>query len=157
MMNRSLKVFLQIGVVLIGVCVLGLMIWEPQIEGRNQHATLFQIYFEDPFLAYAYVASVPFFVALYQAFKVLGYAGKNQASVSASLKALRTIRNCATALIIFVAGGLIFITLSDSDDRAGGVFMGFIIALGSLGMAVAAAKFERIMRDAASTDGIYPR
>ena len=40
--------------------------------------TLFQIYFNDPFLAYAYIASLPVFVALYQAFKVLGYAGQNE-------------------------------------------------------------------------------
>lgn len=56
---------------LIGIGALGLMLWEPHIEGRNEHVTLFEIYFKDQFLAYAYLVSVPFFVALYQAFKVL--------------------------------------------------------------------------------------
>src|SRR5882757_4418154 len=64
--------FLQAVIVLIGIGALALMLWEPHIEGRNAHATLFEIYFKDPFLAYAYIASIPFFVALYQAFKVLG-------------------------------------------------------------------------------------
>ena len=75
MKMRSLVVptiFLQVVIVLIGIGALALMLWEPHIEGRNAHATLFEIYFKDPFLAYAYIASIPFFVALYQAFKVLG-------------------------------------------------------------------------------------
>jgi hypothetical protein len=54
------------------------MLWEPHLEGRNAHATLFQIYFNDPFLAYAYMASIAFFVALYQAFKLLGHIARNE-------------------------------------------------------------------------------
>ena len=77
-MKRSSTIFLQVVIVLIGIGALALMLWEPHIEGRNAHATLFEIYFKDPFLAYAYIASIPFFVALYQAFKVLGYAGQNK-------------------------------------------------------------------------------
>lgn len=77
-MKRSSTIFLQIVIVLIGIGALALMLWEPHIEGRNAHATLFEIYFKDPFLAYAYIASTAFFVALYQAFKVLGYAGQNK-------------------------------------------------------------------------------
>jgi hypothetical protein len=59
-------------IVLFGIGVLAFMLWEPHLEGRNVHASLFQIYFKDPFLAYAYVASIPFFVGLYQAINVLG-------------------------------------------------------------------------------------
>ena len=71
-MKRSSTIFLQVVIVLIGVGALAFMLREPHIEGRNAHVTLFEIYFKDPFLAYAYIASIPFFVALYQAFKVLG-------------------------------------------------------------------------------------
>ena len=63
-MKRSFTAFLQIVIVLIGIGVLALLLWEPHIEGRNAHATLFEIYFKDPFLAYAYIASITFFVAL---------------------------------------------------------------------------------------------
>ena len=65
-------------IVLIGVGTLALLLWEPHLEGRNAHATPFEIYFKDPFLAYAYVASIPFFAALFQAFKVLGYTRQNK-------------------------------------------------------------------------------
>jgi hypothetical protein len=147
-MKRSSTIFLQIVIVLIGIGALALMLWEPHIEGRNAHATPFAIYFKDPFLAYAYIASIPFFVALYQAFKVLGYAGQNQVFSPVAVKALRTIKFCAIALIGFVAVGEIFIMLGNSDDRAGGVFMGILITFGSIVIATAAALFERILQNA---------
>src|SRR5205807_4079331 len=102
----------------------------------------------DPFLAYAYVASIPFFVALYQAFKVLGYAGQKQVFSQAAVKSLRTIKYCAISIIGFVAAGEIFIMLGNSDDRAGGVFMGILITFGSIVIATASAMFERILQNA---------
>src|SRR5262249_9767354 len=143
-MKRGSTIFLQIVIVLIGIGALALMLWEPRIEGRNTHATNFEIYFKDPFLAYAYIASIPFFVALYQAFKVLGYAGQNKVFSQAAVRALRTIKYCAIAIIGFVAAGEIFILFGNSDDRAGGVFMGMLITFGSIVIATAAAMFERI-------------
>src|SRR6266853_6468252 len=98
-MKRSSTIFLQVVIVLIGIGALVLMLWEPHIEGRNVHATPFEIYFKDPFLAYAYVASIPFFVALFQAFKVLGFAGQNRVFSQAAVNALRTIKRCAIAII----------------------------------------------------------
>jgi hypothetical protein len=145
-MKRSSAKALQIVTVLIGFGALALLLWEPHLEGRNAHATFFEIYFKDPFLSYAYVASLSFFVALYQAFKVLGYAGQNRLASPEAVRSLRTIRFCAIALIGFVAVGEMFILASDSDDRAGGVFMGILIALGSIAIAAVAAKFERISR-----------
>ena len=148
-MKRSSTIFLQIVIVLIGIGALVLMLWEPHIEGRNAHATLFEIYFKDPFLAYAYVASISFFVALYQAFKVLGYAGQNKIFSQAAVKALRTIKYCALAIIGFVVVEEIFIVLNHgSDDAAGGVFMGVLITFGSIVIATAAAMFERILQNA---------
>jgi hypothetical protein len=127
------------------------MLWEPHIEGRNAHATLFEIYFTDPFLAYVYLASMPFFVALYQTCKVLGYLGQHKACAQATVQALRTIKFCAFALIGFVAVGELFLLLGNSDDRAGGVFIGLLITCGAVGVATAAAMFERIMQNAVET------
>jgi hypothetical protein len=151
MKKRSLVVpstFLQAVIVLIGIGALALMLWEPHLEGRNAHATLFEIYFKDPFLAYAYVASVPFFVALYQTFRVLGYIGQNKAISRATVKALRTIKFCALAIIGFVAVSVIFMMFADKDDRPAGVFMRILVAFPSLVIATAAAMFERILQNA---------
>src|SRR6478672_7283181 len=105
MKRRSLivpTIFLQAVIVLIGIGALALLLWEPHLEGRNAHATPFEIYFKDPFLAYVYVASIPFFAALVQAFKVLGYTRQNKVFSPAAVKALRTIKFCALAIIGFV-------------------------------------------------------
>ncbi|MDP3148058.1 MAG: DUF2975 domain-containing protein [Ignavibacteria bacterium] len=147
-MKRS-AIFFQAVIVLIGIGALALMLWEPHIEGRNAHSTLFEIYFKDPFLAYAYIASIPFFTALYQAVKVLGYYGQNKVFSQSAVKALRTIKYCAISIIGFVAAGEIFIMLNHgSDDPAGGVFMGILITFGSVVIATAAAMFERNLQKA---------
>jgi len=152
MKNRSLvapTIFLRAVIVLMGIAALAFMLWEPHIEGRNAHATPFEIYFKDPFLAYAYVASAPFFMALYQAFRMLGNIGQNKASSQTTVKALRTIKLCAVTIIGFVAVGEVFIILCNSgDDRAGGVFIGVLITFGSVVVATAATMFERILQNA---------
>ena len=147
-MNRGSTIFLQVVIVLIGIGALALMLWEPHIEGRNAHATTFQIYFNDPFLAYAYIASIPFFMALYQAFKVLGYVRQNRTFSQATVKALRTIKYCALAIIGFVAVSVIFLIFADKDDRPAGAFMRILIAFLSIVIATAAAMFERILQNA---------
>jgi hypothetical protein len=149
-MKRGSTTFLQIVLVLIGVGALAFMLWEPHLEGRNAHATPFEIYFKDPFLAYAYIASVPFFVGLYQAFKLLGYAGHNQVFSPAAVKALRTIKYCALSMIGFVAVSVVFMPFSDPNDDDGpqGVVMRILVTFGSIVVATAAAMFERIFQNA---------
>jgi hypothetical protein len=148
LMKRSSTAFLQIVIVLIGISALALMLWEPHIEGRNAHATVFEIYFNDAFLAYAYCASIPFFVALYQAFKVVGYAGQDQVFSQEAVKALRTIKYCALAIVGFVAVSVIFMIFGDQDDRPAGVFMRLLITFPSIVVAAAAAMFEQILQNA---------
>jgi hypothetical protein len=148
-MKSSSTVFLQAVIVLIGTGALAFLLWEPHVEGRNANATLFEIYFKDPFLAYVYVASIPFFLALYQAFRVLGYAGHDNAFSLAAVKALRTIKFCALAIIGFVAVSVVFMPLDDPDDRPPGVVMRIVITFGSIVVATAAAMFQRIFQDAA--------
>ena len=144
--RRSFTAFLQTIIVLIGIGALAFLLWEPHVEGVNAHATLYQMYF-DPFIAYAYVGSIPFFVALYQAFKVLGYAAQNKIFSQEAVKALRTIKLCAVVLIGFVAVSIIFMS-GDRDDRPAGVFMRILSAFPSLVVATSAAIFERILQNA---------
>ena len=148
-MKRSSILFLQTVIVLIGLSALALLLWEPQIEGVNAHATNFEIYFKDPSLALVYAGSIPFFFALYQAFRVLGYAGQNRVFSEPAVQALRTIKYCAIAIVGFVVVEEIFILLNNSgDDRSGGIFMGILITFGSIVIATAAAVFERMLQSA---------
>src|ERR1043166_1094397 len=148
-MKRGSTIFLQIVIALLGLGVFAALLWEPQVEGRNVHATQFQIYFKDPFLAYIYLAFVPFFVALYQAFKLLGYARRNEIFSQQSVRALRMIKFCAmtTALFIVGAEAYIFVFVRGTDDVAGGVMMGVFIIFVSAIIGTAAAVFERILQN----------
>jgi len=146
-MNRILARVLQVVVLLIGLAVLAFLLLEPQFEGRNAHATQFQVYFNDPFLAFAYLGSLAFFAALYQAFVLLGHVAAHGALPRSASNSFRFIRNCALVLLGFVAIGEAFIFMHESDDRAGGVFMGALIGLASVAVAVVASKLERRPQD----------
>ena len=125
------------------------MLWEPQIEGRNAHATTFEIYFKDPFLAYVYVGSIPFFVALYRAFGLFGHARKNKVFSQVTVEALRAIKRCAMAIIGFVAGAVVIILMvGDKDDRPAGFFMALLFTVASSVVAIAAAKAAQRLEDA---------
>jgi hypothetical protein len=147
-MKRAATAFLQVVIVLIGIGAVALLLWEPQIEGRNAHATQFQIYFNDPFLAYAYTASIPLFVALYQAFKLLGDIARNDVFSERAVRAARTIKYCALAVAGFVVGGeaYLFIVQRGKEDIAGGVAVGLFIIFVSVVSAAAAAVFEGLLQ-----------
>lgn len=145
-MNRSSTVFLQGVIVLVGVGVLAFMLWVPQVEGRNANATQFEVYFKDPLLAYAYIASIPFFVALYQAFTLLRYAGRNEVFSPAAVRALRTIKYCAIAIIGFVVVSVAFMPFG-APEPPGVVMRGFAV-FGAIIVATAAAMFERVLQNA---------
>jgi len=149
-MKKTSTLFLQIVLVLIGLVVLVLMLWEPHREGRNVHATTFQIYFNDPFLAYAYTASIAFFVALYQGIKLLGFVARNEVFSHRSVKAVRTIKYCALSLVAFILGaeGFFGIVQRGKEDIAGGVMMGLILIFVSVVVATAAAVLERTLQSA---------
>jgi len=118
------------------IAVLTFMLWMPHLEGRNVDATLFQIYFNDPFLAYVYIASIPFFIAIYQAITFVDQP---------SVKALRAIKLCAISLIGLIVGAeaYFFTVMRGSDDITGGVMMGFVLILISTTAAITAAVHER--------------
>lgn len=150
-MKKSSTIFLQVVIVFISIGVLALMLWEPHLEGRNANATNFEIYFKDPFLAYAYTASIAFFVALYQAFKMLGYIGRNEVFSQASIKALRSIKYCAMILVVFIMGaeGYFLIVRSRvEEDIAGGVMIGIVLIFISIVVATATAVFEKTLQSA---------
>ena len=147
-MNRGSIHFLRAVLVFVGIGALGFLLWEPHLEGRNAHATLFEIYFKDPFLAYVYCASIPFFVGLYHAFKVLGHAGRDEHFTPSAVRSLRTIKFCAIALVGLVAVALGIIMSIEGEDRAGGVVIGLAIALASVVVATAMAVLERAWQSA---------
>lgn len=143
-MKRSTALFLQFVIVLVGIATLAGLLWEPQVEGRNARATTWEVYFNDPFLAYMYLGSTPFFVALYRAFGLFRHVRQSGTFSQVTVDALRAIKHCAFILIGFVAGGVVFIIrFGDKEDRPAGIFMSFLVTLAAVAIAAAAAVFAR--------------
>ena len=148
-MKRGSTIFLKVVLVLIAIVGLAAMIRFPLTEGRAVNLDLFSIY-TDPFIMYAYVTSIPFFVALYQAFKLLGYIGQDKVFSLSSVRALRTVKYCAIIHSILIAMAILYIRIfhNKDDDPAGAIAMGIIVVFISLVIATAAAVFEKLLQSA---------
>lgn len=151
-MKKSSIIVLKIALIAVGLVALGFMLVTPHFEGRNIGATFLEVYFKDPFLAYVYLTSIAFFTAFYQAFKLLTYIGKNEVFTSNSLKALRTIRHCATIIVAAIVGAEAWLVIFQrgKDDITGGIFMGLLIIAASGVVATIASVFEGIIRSKAN-------
>jgi hypothetical protein len=152
-MKKGSTLFLQIVTVLIGIGVLIFMLLEPHLEGVNKYATTFEIYFKDPFLAYVYLTSIPFFIALYQTIKVLGYVRADKIFSQAAIKSLRIIKYSAffTACAIVGAEAFIMSARSASDDPAGALMLGLVTTVASIIIGTVVSLFEHILENVVQT------
>jgi len=140
---------LKVAICLMGIAVLAWLLWFPQVEGRNKNSDWLSLYFNDPFLAYVYVGSIPFFVALYQALKLLGYIGQNKVFTSDSVTALRNIKYCAITIIGFLLGAMVIVILNHGeDDAAGFISLSVITTFATSVIAVFAAVMQKLFQNA---------
>lgn len=151
-MTKISIIFLQIMIVLAGLGVLAFLLIEPHFEGRNAGVAFWQVYFGDYFLAYVYAASIGFFTALWQVFRLLSYIKRQQVFSDATLQSLRLIKYCGLALIGFVVIGLVILLISQdaSEDRPPLLMMSLIASLISASIAATATIFENIINKALS-------
>ncbi len=148
-MQRAAMLCLQVVIVALGIGLLIVLLYEPHLEGVNANATsLYDIYFDDPFLAYVYVSFIAVFVGLYSAFRLAGYVGRGNMCSPESVHALRRIRNCALLFAGFISVALAYVVLAirGEDDIAGGVAIGLFLIVTSLVIAGVSAKLERKAR-----------
>ncbi|HTX89343.1 MAG TPA: DUF2975 domain-containing protein [Bacteroidales bacterium] len=147
-MKRISIIFLQAVTVLIGIAALGILLRLPLTEGRARHLDLLSIY-SDPFILYGYAASIAFFVALYKAFRLLGYIGQNKVFSSNAVKALKSIKYCAVSLSVLIALAGLYIRLFHhrEDDPAGFLAICIVTAFVSIVVATAAAVLEKLLQN----------
>lgn len=138
--------FLKIVICLVGIGALAVCILLlPQgiiseLQGDFDYGAIF---------AGLYAPAIPFFIALYQALKLLSYIDKNQAFSDMSVQALKNIKYCALTISGLFAAGMPYIFyVADRDDAPGVALIGFIIIGASLVIAVFAAVLQRLLRDA---------
>lgn len=147
-MRKGSTLFLKFVICLIAIGALLWLILFPQLEGRAANLDLISIY-KDPLIIYAYIGSISFFVALYQAIKLLGYIDGNQVFSQAAVNAVRNIKYCAITLSGFIVLGILYIRLSVIDDDPAGVTaLGIFTTFAALVIATATAVFQRVLQNA---------
>src|SRR6185503_20363942 len=94
--------------------------------------------------------SIPFFIALYQSFRLLGYIEQNKVFSQGAVDALKTIKYCgiAIAILIVVGQSILVVTQHGKDDMAGFLALGIIVTFISIAVATAAAVFQKLLQKA---------
>lgn len=145
-MKRGSTFFLKAVVVLIGLIVLAFLVFALPIAISSELTGDFDYL---PILLGLYVPAIPFFIALYQALKLLGYIDKNKAFSQLSINALKKIKYSALSIsALFVAGMPYIFIVAEMDDAPGVVALGLVIIGASLVIATAAAVFQRLFQNA---------
>lgn len=96
-----------------------------------------------------YLAAVPYFMALFQANKLLTIIDRNQAFSAASVNALKNIKYCAIAVSVIFAALLPYMFMLADGDDAPGVFVLAIIGTGApMVLAVFTAVLQKLLQNA---------
>lgn len=142
--------FLKIVIILLGIPILALCIFVvPEI---GNYAV--ELYPDKPYLKYLlfidmYATAIPFYFALYQAFKLLSYIDKNKAFSELSVKALKNIKYSAITISgFYVLGMPLLYLIGEKDDAPGVIVIGLIIIFAAMVIAVFAAVLQKLLNNA---------
>ncbi|MBJ8112858.1 hypothetical protein COF76_22015 [Bacillus wiedmannii] len=149
-MKQGSTLFLKTAIILIGIPVFALCIFLIPNIG-NYAADLYPdiAYIKYLVLINLYVTVIPFYFALYQAFKLVSYIDKGNAFSKLSVRALKKIKQCAiTISVLYVVGMPLFYLVAERDDAPGIIIIGMILIFASMVIAVFAAVLQRLLKDA---------
>lgn len=143
-MKRSSTILLRIAIIIIGLVVLSLA-----VLGLPQGIITDQTGLYRPILIGMYAPAVPFFIALYQALRLLQYIDKNQAFSQQSVRALHSIKYCALTISALYAAGMPYIFyVADLDDAPGVAAIGFIIIFASFVIGTFIGVLQKLLQNA---------
>ncbi len=147
-MKRGSTLFLKIVIVLIAIATFAGLIRFPQTEGRALHLDLISIY-TDPFIIFIYIGSIPFFIGLYQAFKLLNFIDANKAFSQGAVNTLKNMKFASLSLIGFIVLALLYIRFfAHGDDPAGPTALGIVVSFVVAIIATASAIFQKLFQNA---------
>ncbi|WP_243385162.1 DUF2975 domain-containing protein [Bacillus kexueae] len=147
-MKHITTTFLKLTLFTIGLTILTLSIfWLPWLSENTVNMFPEYSHLQYPVLMGIYVTALPFFFALYQAFKILKYIEEGRAFLELSVQALNYIIVSAIAIsILYVFGAIILI--SQSALHPGIAIMGILIVLTSFVIAAFTAILQKLLKSA---------
>ena len=138
--HRGSTWFLRAVVTLIGLAVLAVAVIVLPVGIRAEDAGGYR-----PILMAMYLPAIPFYIALYHIFKLLGHIDHNRAFSTAAVGSLNVIKYCAASISAIYAVMLPYIFIvADRDDAPGVVLLGLILTFGPLVVAVFAAVLQQL-------------
>ena len=147
-MKKGSTLFLRFALCLIAIGVFAYTLWFPQTEGRAVNLDLISIY-TDPFIIYGYIASIPFYIGLYQAFKLLNFIDSNRAFSQGAVNTLKNMKFASLSLICFIGLALFYIRFfAHGDDPAGPTALGIVVSFAIAVIATVAAVFQKLLQNA---------
>ncbi len=147
-MQKWSTLFLKFVICLIAIGALLGLLWFPQTEGRAANLNLISIY-TDPLIIYIYIASIPFFVGLHQAFKLLNLVDANKAFSQSAVNKLKNIKFASLSLISFIALAVAYLRFfAKGDDPAGPTMLGICMILALSVISAVASVFQKLLQNA---------
>ncbi len=140
--------FLKITIFIIGLPILALYIFGlPWLANNPVSPDYAHILY--PILIGMYISTIPFYIALYKAFRLLGYIDKNIAFSELSIKALKNIKYCAITISTLYVVMMPFVyLLADKDDAPGLIIIGMAFILAPMIIAVFVAVLQKLLKAA---------
>jgi len=147
-MKKYSTIFLKLAVIFIGTLVLALCIFG-SIWLANNPVNSNYTHILYPIIIGILISALPFFVALYQALRLLGYIDRNIAFSELSVKALKNIKYCAVTICTLYAIIMPFVyVVAEKDDAPGLIIIGMVPIFASVVIAVFAAVLQRLLKQA---------
>lgn len=147
-MKKSSTLFLKVIILLVAIGTVSGLIWFPQTEGRAANLDLVSIYL-DPFILYVYLASIPFFVGLFQTIKLLNLIDGNKAFSQEAVNTLRIMKFASIILIgLIVLAEFYLHIFVKGEDIAGPTMLGIFASLAFGVIATAISIFQKIFQKA---------
>lgn len=140
--------FLKVAVIFIGMPILGLSIlgvpWLAKNPVNPNYAHMLY-----PIVIGLYVSTLPFYIAVQQAFKILSYIDTNNAFSELSVRSLKNIKYCAITIssLYMVMLPLVYL-VAEKDDAPGLIIIGMIPIFSSMVIAVFAAVLQKLLKKA---------
>lgn len=147
-MKKSSTTFLKFVLILIALFVAAALLWFPHLEGRARNLDFLSVYV-DPVIGYIYLSSIPFFMALYQSFRLLELIERKKAFTQTAVDKLKNIKYSALTLSSFVLIGMPFVfTAAQNEDAPGMVLIAGVFIFATLVVATGAAVFQSLLQNA---------
>ncbi|WP_026906739.1 DUF2975 domain-containing protein [Paucisalibacillus globulus] len=147
-MKRGSTLFLKMALIIVGIPVLLLAVVGGIWLGNNPVNPDFD-HILYPIIIGTYMSAIPFYMAFYQAFKLLNYIDRNQAFSQISVDALTKIKYSAIIFSFVYVVIIPFVYLvAELDDAPGLIIIGAIPIFASLVIAVFAAVLQRLLQEA---------